>query len=125
MVIAFSVIFLIGKSGKAAISPWITSVPSRRFSASMPSSTGATPAPAVQSSTTSTPWPPVIAMIRVERVLVLDVDDVVGAERLGELQPGASRLVPVTMMSDAPACLQATTWESPCWPGPWISTVES
>ena len=27
------------------------------------------------------------------------------------------------MISDAPACLQATTWESPCCPGPWMSTV--
>jgi len=30
----------------------------------------------------------------------------------------------VTMMSEAPACLQITVCDSPCWPGPWMSTVE-
>ena len=32
--------------------------------------------------------------------------------------------VPVTMISEAPACLQITVCDRPCWPGPWISTVE-
>src|SRR5262249_30880795 len=36
----------------------------------------------------------------------------------------ASRVVPVTTISDAPACRHATTCESPCWPGPWIRTVD-
>ena len=29
---------------------------------------------------------------------------------------------PPAGFSDAPACLQATTWLRPCWPGPWTST---
>ncbi len=37
----------------------------------------------------------------------------------------ASRVVPLTTISEAPACLEATTCESPCWPGPWMSTVDA
>ena len=34
----------------------------------------------------------------------------------------ASRAVPVTMTLSAPACFDAITQQSPCWPGPWIRT---
>src|SRR5918996_2736031 len=103
---------------------WMTMVPVRRLSASMPNSTGAVPAPDVQSSTTSTPRPPVTSMIRSSgssdwMSMTWSAPSVVASSRRA-----ASRVVPVMMISDAPACLQATTWESPCWPGPWMSTDE-
>ena len=83
------------------------------------------PAPAVQSSETSTPLPPVISMMRASGSSLLHVDHVVGAELLGDLQARARPCaVPVTMISEAPACLQITVCDRPCWPGPWISTVE-
>ena len=59
-----------------------------------------------------------------ERVLLADVDDVVGAELLRHLHAAPVLRVPVTMISEAPACLQITVCDRPCWPGPWISTVE-
>src|SRR6185437_9479590 len=48
--------------GNAASSPCATMTPPLRLSASMPSRIGMVPAPAVQSSATSTPLPPVISM---------------------------------------------------------------
>ena len=60
-----------------------------------------------------------------ERVFLLHVDDVIGAELLGDLHAARRPwTVPVTMISEAPACLQITVCDRPCWPGPWISTVE-
>ena len=57
-----------------------------------------------------------------ERVLFLHVDHGVGAHRLRDFEPPRIRDVPVTMMSEAPACLAAIAQHIPCWPGPWIST---
>ena len=64
MVMNFTVNFSSGKFGNAAISPCATMMPALRLSASMPSRIGMVPAPAVQSSETSTPLPPVISMMR-------------------------------------------------------------
>ncbi len=47
------------------------------------------PAPAVQSSATSTPLPPVISMMRASGSSLLHVDHVVGAQRLGDFHPRA------------------------------------
>src|SRR5216684_2428361 len=58
MVMNFTVNFSSGKFGNAAISPCATITPPLRLSASMPSKMGMVPAPAVQSSATSTPLPP-------------------------------------------------------------------
>ena len=44
------------------------------------------PAPAVQSSETSTPLPPVICLDARQRVFLIDVDYVIGAKLLGDLQ---------------------------------------
>ncbi len=61
MVMNLTVNFSSGKFGNAASSPCATMMPALRLSASMPSRIGIVPAPAVQSSETSTPLPPVIS----------------------------------------------------------------
>ena len=125
MVMNFSVSFAIGKFGNSFISPCTTMVPPLRLSASTPSITGRVPAPAVQSSTTSTPLPPVIALIRARGSSVVTSITKSAPSCLAMASRAPSFAVPVTIISEAPACLQTTVCDRPCWPGPWISTVES
>ena len=63
------------------------SSPPRRLVASIPSSIGVVPPPLVQSTTTSTPRPPVISMMRASAILFRDVDHVIGAKQLRHLEP--------------------------------------
>ena len=76
------------------------------------------PAPAVQSSATSTPLPPVISMMRASGSSFCTSITWSAPSFLATSRRARSFEVPVTMMSEAPACLQITVCDRPCWPGP-------
>ncbi|MCY1249263.1 hypothetical protein D9M72_627810 [compost metagenome] len=82
------------------------------------------PAPAVQSSEISTPLPPVISMMRASGSSFCTSITWSAPSAFATSRRAVSFVVPVTMISAAPACLQTTVCERPCWPGPWMSTVE-
>ena len=73
-----------------------------------PSVTGIVPAPEVQSRDTSTPMPPVISIIRSSGSSSLTLMVKSAPNCLATSKRLTSLAVPVTMMQEAPACLQAT-----------------
>ena len=48
--------------------------------------------------------------------------EIASAADTGLAEPIA-RLDGAALYTEAPACRHATTWERPCWPGPWTSTL--
>jgi hypothetical protein len=124
MVTNFTVTFSSGKFGNSFISPCTTMVPPLRLSASTPRRIGMVPAPAVQSSATSTPLPAVISMMRASGSSFSTSMVKSAPSALATSMRARSLGVPVTMIRAAPACLQITVCDNPCWPGPWMSTVE-
>src|SRR4051812_18133362 len=112
-VIAFTVTRSSGKFGNSFSSPCTTIVPALRFIASTPSKMGIVPAPAVQSSTTSTPLPAVISLIRASGSSLFTSMTKSAPSSFATLRRAASFDGPVMMMSEAPACLQITVCESP------------
>ena len=90
-----------------------------------PERSGAVPAPAEQSSDTSTPCPPVISRMRASGSSFVTSMTWSAPSTLAISRRLASFAVPVTMIRSAPACLQATICDRPCCPGPWMSTFEA
>src|SRR5258705_213402 len=109
MVMNFTVTFSIGKFGNSFISPWTTIVPPLRLSASTPSRIGMVPAPAVQSSATSTPLPPVISMMRASGSSLSTSMVKSAPSSLATSMRARSFDVPVTMMISAPVRVFAVT----------------
>ena len=124
MVMNFTVTLASGKFGNSAISPWTTMVPPLRFKRfdaeqdrDRPGARGA-----VERDVHA-----LAAGDRhdaCERVFRLDIDHVVGAQGFGHFHPRAVLGRAGDDDQEAPACLQITVCDRPCWPGPWISTVE-